>query len=53
MNIPFVIQTIHERRRGLDLISKHYEQATQFAAPKSRSRDRAGRKSGEGSGITR
>lgn len=53
MNIPFIIETIHERRQGLDMITKGYDQATHFASRVKRRRESTGDKGGKGGGITR
>lgn len=33
MTPEFVIRTIHERRKGIDMITMPYEQETRYAAP--------------------
>lgn len=36
MNPEFVIRTVHERRKGIDMIAMPYEQETRYAAPANR-----------------
>ncbi|WP_165448017.1 hypothetical protein [Rhizobium leguminosarum] len=33
MNIPFAIEAIHLKRRGVDMVGRAYESATYYATP--------------------
>lgn len=52
MNVPFAIQTLHERRKGHDLIAKAYKQETRFGRAVPRYREARGNNCDQVSGIT-